>query len=216
MKAYFLSVFLGMFGVDHYYMGNYYSGFAKLASFGGVGFWWVYDIVRIGSAPVYADEYRLAYDLPHWFYVFFTVAFFTGLGYILFVCLIKAYKFEKAKSKFLRHEEELLQEHMREEAARFPGESLGMPTLASYPLPYCKPNTEDGGYGAIPTAVTQSGQNNPFSPWAVFKHATSGYQGPPGQYDARLRPRNPQEFNMKASMAMPDQQFQTYPGGYGY
>merc|ERR1719502_2008136 len=69
MVAYFLSVFLGFFGADHFYLGNFYSGFAKLATLGGAGIWWLIDIVRIGSSPVYANEYRLAYDLPHWEYV---------------------------------------------------------------------------------------------------------------------------------------------------
>ena len=36
---------------------------------GGCGIWWVLDIIRIGSAPVYAHEYRLAADLPHWAFV---------------------------------------------------------------------------------------------------------------------------------------------------
>ena len=33
---------------------------------GGLGFWWVYDIVLIGTDPIYAGEYRVAYDLSHW------------------------------------------------------------------------------------------------------------------------------------------------------
>lgn len=216
MKAYFLSVFLGMFGADHYYLGSYYSGFAKLASFGGVGLWWVYDIVRIGSAPIYADQFRVAYDLPHWFYVLFTVSFFTVLGYFSFVLLIRAYKYEQAKTRFLRHEEELLQQQLKEEAAQFPEEGVGMPTLASYPLPYPAPRSSDGGYGTIPDIVKQSGHLNPFSPYAVFKHATNGFI-PSGQYDGRLRAKNPDLFNYKASCAAPEgQQLQGYPGGYGY
>lgn len=206
MTAYFLSVFLGFFGADHFYLMDYYSGFAKLATFGGCGAWWVYDIVRIGSSPVYANEYRLAYDLPHWFYVMFTVAFFSCLGYFVFVVLGRAYKFEKAKNKFLV-QEAVQQRKMIDAAGAFnPEDAIGMPGFASYAVPL--PTEAYHGYGAVPEAVRQSGSLNPFSPYGVFQHATNGYS-PPGMYDGRLRPKNPHDFAMKASAP-------AYPNGFSY
>ena len=71
--AFFLSLFAGPLGLDRFYLGEASLGVLKLASLGGVGIWWLYDVARIGSSPVYAKEYRLAADLPHWLYVFVAV-----------------------------------------------------------------------------------------------------------------------------------------------
>ncbi|CAE8695324.1 unnamed protein product, partial [Polarella glacialis] len=69
-KAFLLSMFGGFLGLDRFYLGEAESGMAKLATLGGCGFWWVWDIARIGSSPVYASNGRLAADLPHYMYVF--------------------------------------------------------------------------------------------------------------------------------------------------
>jgi len=204
MVAYFLSVFLGVFGADHFYLAHYYSGFAKLASFGGLGVWWVADIVRIGSSPIYSSEYRLAYDLPHWFYVMFTVAFFTVLGYFIFGSLARASKYEKARSNFLMKEEELDKKKFASAGLINPEDKVGMPTFASYGLPM---NTAMG-YGAVPAKMEASTQLNPFSPYAVFQHARQGYM-PPAGYDPRGQPRDRADFERKASRL-------GVPEGYGY
>jgi len=81
--AYSLSLFLGMFGADEYYLGFPIWGALKLCSLGGFGVWWVVDIVRIGSAPVYSNSYRLAADLPHWGFVITAVTFTFTLGFML-------------------------------------------------------------------------------------------------------------------------------------
>lgn len=44
----------------HSYIGHYIYGILKLLTLGGLGFWWMHDIVWIGTGPVYAQEYRLA------------------------------------------------------------------------------------------------------------------------------------------------------------
>lgn len=209
MTAFFLSVFVGFFGADRFYLMEFYSGFAKLATFGGCGLRWVYDIVRIGSSPVYANEYRLAYDLPHWFYIMFVVAFFSCLGYFLFGLLGRAYQFEKAKNKFLM-KEGLQHRKMIEAAGDInPEDAVGMPTFASYNLPL--PAEMNNGYGAVPEVVRQSGSANPYSPFGVFEHATKGYS-PPGMYDGHLRPKYPEDFAARADCRM------QYSGamGYGY
>lgn len=66
MTAWFYSLFLGMFGADYFYLGYPLWGTAKLLTLGGFGFWWLIDIIRISSGPVYAYNYRTANDLPHW------------------------------------------------------------------------------------------------------------------------------------------------------
>lgn len=40
-----LSYFLGFFGVDRFYLGKTGSGLAKLLTFGGFGYWWVFDVL---------------------------------------------------------------------------------------------------------------------------------------------------------------------------
>jgi TM2 domain-containing membrane protein YozV len=42
-----LSVFLGVFGADRFYLGYTWSAVFKLATFGGVGLWYVIDLVLL-------------------------------------------------------------------------------------------------------------------------------------------------------------------------
>lgn len=109
--VFILSFTLGMFGVDEYYMGNLHeaimklcilfcgltvaflkgplqsmdlpgmelhNGLVKALIFGP----WLYDIVRIGSAPVNTLQCPLAADLPRWAFTSFTVMWvaFHALG----------------------------------------------------------------------------------------------------------------------------------------
>merc|ERR1719401_170928 len=193
MVAYFLSIFGGYFGLDRFYLGFYYSGFAKLATFGLAGFWYLYDVVKIGSAPGYASDFRVAYDLPHWFYVMFTVGFFTLLGYIVFGFFTWKAQREKQNAKLLMQGED---EYDRIRGAAFhinPKDRVGNPTFASYPV--MLPGEDRFNpmwYGGVPSTVKESSgvgneQYNPFSPYAVWKHATSHYTPALPQLDSRLR-----------------------------
>lgn len=67
--AYALSLFLGWLGADQMYLGFPSFAALKFCTLGGFGAWWLIDIVRIGSAPVYSWNYRVANDLPHWAFV---------------------------------------------------------------------------------------------------------------------------------------------------
>lgn len=42
-----LSVFLGFFGADRFYLGYFWVSIAKFISLGGFGIWWVIDIILV-------------------------------------------------------------------------------------------------------------------------------------------------------------------------
>jgi TM2 domain-containing membrane protein YozV len=45
--ALILSVIIGSLGVDRFYLGKVGTGILKLITFGGLGIWWIIDIVLI-------------------------------------------------------------------------------------------------------------------------------------------------------------------------
>lgn len=103
LKAFAWSMVFGVFGADHFYLGLVYSGLAKLfVSFFvglislvwwsqvsmyfpiiGLGTWWIFDVVRTGCAPVYASDFRVYNDLPHWVFVL-TVTFLFAAGGLIY------------------------------------------------------------------------------------------------------------------------------------
>lgn len=83
VAAFLLSLFGGGLGLDSFYLGFPGLGVIKLVTLGGCGLWWVVDVVRTGSDPVYAWNYRVANDLPHWVFVLSTTSFFMILGLLI-------------------------------------------------------------------------------------------------------------------------------------
>lgn len=47
--AFLLSLFLGFFGADRFYIGRTRSAIVKLFILGGYGVWWISDVVLIAS-----------------------------------------------------------------------------------------------------------------------------------------------------------------------
>ena len=49
IAALVLSVFLGWLGIDRFYLGKIGTGILKLITFGGIGIWYIIDIVLIST-----------------------------------------------------------------------------------------------------------------------------------------------------------------------
>ena len=52
LVAWLLSLFLGVFGADRFYLGKIGTGVIKLVTFGGVGIWWLIDLIMILAGKV--------------------------------------------------------------------------------------------------------------------------------------------------------------------
>jgi TM2 domain-containing membrane protein YozV len=49
LTVFLLSLFLGEFGVDRFYVGKIGTGILKLITLGGCGIWWLIDWIMIAS-----------------------------------------------------------------------------------------------------------------------------------------------------------------------
>lgn len=123
--AYFCSLFGGVFGLDHFYVGDVGGGIAKAVTVGGFGIWYAVDIVRFGSGNPYATVYRhspisettvatshrLATDLPHWCYFTSIMVWFYAMGFTFAFLAAR-------RSIFTKRRDYLLLQVMEQ---RFPG-----------------------------------------------------------------------------------------------
>jgi hypothetical protein len=54
-----LAGFLGVFGAHRFYVGKIRSGVAQLLTLGGLGIWWLYDVILVASGSFRDAEGRL-------------------------------------------------------------------------------------------------------------------------------------------------------------
>jgi len=102
-QAFALSMFLGPFGADLIYLGYWWPCvLLKFLTLGGFGVWWAYDLVRIGSTPVFtATSFRLAPDLPHWVFTLAVIVFTISLGFGISFWSLRRQRIQKAYQKLL-------------------------------------------------------------------------------------------------------------------
>lgn len=100
--AFALSLFGGIIGLDEFYLGNFGLATAKMSTLGGFGVWWMFDIVRIGCAPVYSYNFRLAADLPHSTFVMVTFAVFSLIGLAISMWAVSSQERQKITRKMMK------------------------------------------------------------------------------------------------------------------
>jgi len=140
-------------GADLFYLGYIGLGLLKMVTLGGCGVWWALDLIRTGSGPVYAFNYRVANDLPHWVFVLSTVTIFILLGFVW--SLESYFSYRKRKRQDLRKLQEA------EEARQFgvPSDMLDGPRnrMGGHCRNFVE-RREFGGYGAtVPMPMPNAG-----------------------------------------------------------
>jgi TM2 domain-containing membrane protein YozV len=112
--AYCLSLFLGYLGADQIYLGFPTLGALKFCTLGGFGVWWIIDTIRIGSAPVYAYNYRVANDLPHWAFVLSYLTFLLVVSFLFVGYYTLQQRAKRRRDVLLLQQEEEAQRYLDE------------------------------------------------------------------------------------------------------
>ena len=60
--ALLLSIFLGFYGIDRFYLGDIWIGILKLLTFGGFGILYIIDIVKIATRSIVIKGDKIIFD----------------------------------------------------------------------------------------------------------------------------------------------------------
>lgn len=144
--AYLLSMFFGIFGADQFYLGFVGYGILKLFTLGGVGIWWMYDVVRIGSASVPTSSYHTAADLPHFVFVLSCVSFAIFMGFLVSYVTVVAYRSRKRRDAMMLQEDEVnAQNDAQPFTDAYTAVKKGYRGMPAYPV-----MKQSGTYGSMP------------------------------------------------------------------
>lgn len=141
-SAYCLSLFLGFLGADQIYLGFPTWGALKFCTLGGFGVWWLIDVIRIGSAPVYAYNYRVANDLPHWAFVLSFLTFLLVVSFLFVGYYTLQQRAKRRKDVLLLQQEEEAQRYLDEIHPRGM-KRYGLPKAANLPSSFGPPSFEE-------------------------------------------------------------------------
>ena len=64
LAVFFLSFMWGVFGVDRFYLGKYWTGLLKLLTFGGFGIWAIIDLTMVMSGSMRDKQGNEMLDFP--------------------------------------------------------------------------------------------------------------------------------------------------------
>ena len=81
-RALLLCCFLGMFGIHRFYTGYKRLGFAQLCTLGGLGIWWLIDLVSL-CFNTYKDKYGIELDDYNKFLAPLVLSGIAIIGFIL-------------------------------------------------------------------------------------------------------------------------------------
>jgi len=150
VTAFVLSLFLGVFGIDQFYLGYVWYGVAKLLTVGGFGLWYLFDLCRIGSTPPLTRyNFRAAADLPHFAFVLTVVTAMLFFGFAISIWSIQRQRVKKAHELLLLRMDQI--DAQEEEAEKQP-----LPRQPQYSMRQSEPPaavplgpTSFSGYGAM-------------------------------------------------------------------
>ena len=58
LAALLISILVGWLGIDRFYLGHGWLGFLKLITLGGLGVWWIIDIIMIATKSIRSVEWE--------------------------------------------------------------------------------------------------------------------------------------------------------------
>ncbi|MBT9143225.1 MAG: hypothetical protein DDT32_01761 [Syntrophomonadaceae bacterium] len=59
LVALLLSIFVGVLGIDRFYLGKIGTGILKLITAGGFGIWWLIDLILIATGKMKDSEGKI-------------------------------------------------------------------------------------------------------------------------------------------------------------
>lgn len=187
VKAYLFSLFGGLLGMDYFYLGLPLWGIAKLCTFGGFGFWWLVDIIRTGSGPVYAHDFRVANDLPHWVFMVSTLSLFMVLGFVYSIYSFLQFRTKKRQNVMMLKESEESRQITKSDELNALGPQYG--NAGGAPASFQAPRAFSGYGATLPTSLPSG--DAPYAQGQLPHGAPGPNSGPYGPYGGPMQ-HNPQ------------------------